>query len=247
MRATLLEYRLRLPLHLIIFIIGFWRWESWVGLTTKSTWLVLSALFARQGWLSFQMATIATLSLALVFTALGAWFRVWGTAYVGAAIVSSPSMRGTELLMDGPYRHTRNPLYLGTLLHTIGLALLMPPAGAIFTIAAVWILQVRLALAEEPFLGSRFGQVYADYRAKVPQFLPSPRSLVPPSGHQPQWFQAILGESYFVGVVITLAAFGRAFNAQPLFQGTLISLRIAIVVNALLPRPAADRVSQAVV
>ena len=236
MRATTWEYRLRYLLHLAIFVLGFWPfWEPWLGLTTKSTWLTLSALLARQGWLGFQAATLVLLVLAILLTAIAAWLRLWGSAYVGASIVSAQKMHGSALLADGPYRRTRNPLYLGTLLHTLGIALLMPPAGAIFAIAGIWILQVRLALAEEPFLQARFGQPYLDYKARVPQFLPSLKPLVSAAGARPNWWLAILGESYMVGVVFTLIGFGWSFNAQPLLRGILISLGISLVLRAFLP------------
>ena len=237
MRASLWEYRLRVPIHILIFALGFWPfWEPWLGLTTKSTWLTLSAFFARQGWLSFQAATVVLLLIAVVFTGLGAWMRVWGAAYLGAGVVSAPSMHGTSMLVDGPYRRTRNPLYLGTLLHTVGIAMLMPPAGAIFSIAAIWIVQLRLAMAEEPFLEKQFGEPYRAYMTRVPQFLPAPRPPMPGSGARAHWLQAIAGESYMVGVVITLLAFGWDFNAQPLVRGILISLGVSLVLQAFLPR-----------
>lgn len=237
MRATAWEYRLRIPIHIVIFVVGFWPfWEPWLGLTTKSTWLTLSSLLARQGWLGFGVATVAVLAVAILFTALGAWLRVWGSAYLGAGVVSSPTMHGDVLLADGPYRHTRNPLYLGTLLHTVGMSMLMPPAGAIFAIAAIWIVQLRLASAEEPFLEQRFGSAYVGYRARVPQFLPSLQALVPAGGARPHWWQALAGESYFLGVVLTLASFGWDFNAQPLIRGILISFGVSLVLQAFLPR-----------
>ncbi len=246
MQASKWEYRLRVLLHIAIFVVGFWPfWEPWLGLSTHSVWLNLSADMARQGWLGFGPATVLLLVLALLFTALGAWLRVWGSAYVGASVVASPTMHGEAMLADGPYRHTRNPLYLGTLLHTIGIAVLMPPAGAVFAIAAIWILQVRLALAEEPFLQSRFGQAYTAYAARVPRFLPSPKALVPSAGAKPHWLTAVMGESYFLGVVITLAGFGWDFNASPLLKGILISLGVSLVLQALLPRAAAAPVGTA--
>ena len=175
MGATSLEYRFRYLLHVAIFALGLWPfWEPWLGFSTKSTWLILSAEFARQGWLGFQAATSFLLVVAIVFTALGAWLRIWGSAYVGADVVNAAGMHGQALVADGPFRRSRNPLYLGTLLHTVGLALLMPPAGAVFAIAAIWIVQVRLALADEPFLTARFGQAYRDYADKVPRPLRSP-------------------------------------------------------------------------
>lgn len=237
MRASSWEYRLRVPVQILIVLLGFWAfWEPWLGLTAKSTWLLLSAWLARQGWLGFQAASVVLLLVAALFTGLGAWFRVWGAAYLGAGIVGSPQMHAPALLVDGPYRRTRNPLYLGTLLHTIGIAMLMPPAGGIFAIAAIWIVQVRLAMAEEPFLEHSFGAAYQEYRTRVPQFLMAPKPLVPASGAKPHWWQALAGEFYFVGVTFTLLAFGWDFNAQPLIRGILIAFGISLVFQALLPR-----------
>jgi hypothetical protein len=138
------------------------------------------------------------------------------------------------MLADGPYRRTRNPLYLGTLLHTIGLAILMTPSGAILAIALIWIFQVRLALAEEPFLAARFGQPYLDYKAAVPRFLPSLRARVAAAGKQPHWLQAMLGELYFLAAFLVVAVWGWSFNAQPLRRGILISLGVWLIVIALM-------------
>ena len=237
MRTPPWDYRLRVPIHAAIFLVGFWPfWEPWLGLSARSTWLTLSAGIARQGWLNFQAATVVLLLIAILFTGLGAWVRVWGSAYLGVGVVTDPGMHAPVLLADGPYRHVRNPLYLGTFLHTVGIAMLMPPAGSIFAIAAIWILQVRLAMAEEPFLAERFGPAYEQYKTSVPQFLPSARALVPPGGARPRPWQAVAGEIYFIGVVITLVGFGWDFNAQPLIRGILISLGASIVLQAFLPR-----------
>ena len=255
MKATTLEYRFRFALYALIFVVGFWptfaplaglpTGLSWLGLPAKSTWLILSADLAQAGWLGFQAATSLLLVLAIVFTALGAVLRVWGSAYVGTGVVQSPVMQGQALLADGPYRHSRNPLYLGTLLHTVGIALLMSPAGAVFAIAAIWILQVRLTLAEEPFLAARFGEAYSTYEARVPRFLPSLRPLVPAAGQRPAWLSALVGEIYFVGVVVTLAGFGWDFNAFPLLKGILISLGLSLMLRAFLPRTKAEPISVA--
>jgi protein-S-isoprenylcysteine O-methyltransferase Ste14 len=223
MQATRFEYRFRFMIHALIYILGFT--APWLflhslagvpGFTTSSTWLVLSTALTKQGWLAFDAATITLLIIALLLTGLGAWLRVWGSAYVGSSIVKSPSMHGETMLADGPYRRTRNPLYLGTLLHTLGVTVLMPPSGAVFAVVLLWIFQVRLALAEEPFLAAKFGQAYLDYE------------------------KAVLGEIYFLAVFLVLAVFGWSFNAQPLRQGLIISVGLALVVRAFLPRAAQD-------
>jgi protein-S-isoprenylcysteine O-methyltransferase Ste14 len=239
-RATAFEFRFRFLIHAFIFLLGFtsFYWGAALGLTKETTWLELSALLARANILSFLASTNAVHALALLFLALGAWFRTWGTAYVSQGVVQSPSMHGTTMLTDGPYRRTRNPLYLGTLLHTLGLVSLMPPSGAIVTVTLLWIFQIRLALAEEPFLVEKFGQPYLDYAARVPRFLPSFTPRVPATGAQPHWLQAFFGELYFSAAIVVFAIFGWDFNAAPLHQGILIALGLWLVARAFFMKPA---------
>jgi hypothetical protein len=235
--ATRFEYRFRFFFHALFFALGFRApWCEALGWTRLRTWLVLSSWLSRTGWLSFIGATNAVLIAAIVLVTLGAWLRVWGASYVGVSVVQSPSMHGEAMLADGPYRRTRNPLYLGTILHTIGLSILMPPSGAIFCIVLVWLFQIRLALAEEPFLTQKFGEPYVEYRKAVPRFLPSPSPQVPAAGKRAHWLQGFFGEIYVVGVVITFVVFGWNFNATTMIRGVLISLGAWLIVKALLPR-----------
>jgi len=247
MKATALEYRFRFAIHGLLFVVAFfppWLQIQSLGWTSKSTWLVLSTEVGRQGWLPFTTVSFILLGYILLCTGLGAWLRVWGSAYLGASIVQAGPMHGRELLADGPYRHTRNPLYLGTLLHTLGIAMVMPPSGAVFLVATIWVLQFRLALAEEPFLAARFGQPYLDYAARVPRFLPMLAPQVAASGAKPHWLLALVGEIYFVGAFVTFALFGTGFNPTPIRQGILISLGLWLVMIALIPRPKAEPTAQ---
>jgi hypothetical protein len=168
--------------------------------------------------LNFGAATLAILALGILFAGLGAWLRTWGSAYVGASIVQSTSMHGNSLLADGPYRRTRNPLYLGTCCTPLASASsCLRPAQSSPSSRSGSFRSVS-SLAEEPFLAARFGEPYSAYKSAVPRFLPSLKPLVPSAEKQPHWLPAILGESYMIGVFVTLAAFGWSFNAQPLRQ-----------------------------
>jgi protein-S-isoprenylcysteine O-methyltransferase Ste14 len=202
MQATRFEYRFRFAIHVLIYVLGFGlvplldRFTPGIvqalSIPTRSTWLIAASILARQHLLTFSTATVVLLIVALVFTGLGAWFRLWGAAYVGARVVKSGEMHGERMLADGPYRRTRNPLYLGTLLHVFGLVMLMPPSGAVFLVATIWIFQYRLALAEEPFLTKTFGAAYVEYAKRVPRFLPMLAPQVPAGGQNrtgcwPSW------------------------------------------------------------
>lgn len=238
MQATRFEYRFRFALHALIFTLAYTTpWRNALPLDRfHSLWELAATKLAESGLLAFQASFVAVLVVSLALLAVAAVFRVWGSAYLGSSVVLSGEMHSQALLADGPFRHTRNPLYLGTLVHTLGVSLLMPPSGALLAITLIWVLQFRLALAEEPFLAARFGAPYLAYKARVPRFVPSPAPLVPAAGQRPRWLQALLGEFYFVAVPVVLGIFGWQFNRTPLLRGILISLGISIILYAFLPR-----------
>ena len=136
MRASAIEFRLRMLINATIIILGFWApWiEPWhIGRRISLLeWLALE--LSRTGIMSFSMATTALLILAALIAAKAVVFRVWGTAYLGAGTVNSMSMVAGTVMADGPYRYMRNPLYIGLWCMVIALAFLMPVSGAVFAV-----------------------------------------------------------------------------------------------------------------
>jgi protein-S-isoprenylcysteine O-methyltransferase Ste14 len=65
-------------------------------------------------------------------------------------------------------------LGLGLLFHSVGIALIWTPAYALVHMA-------ELKGVEEPELARRFGAAYADYRARVPMFIPRLRRYRAPT------------------------------------------------------------------
>jgi protein-S-isoprenylcysteine O-methyltransferase Ste14 len=234
MQTAPFDYRFRYIIHTLLYICGFAFY--WLPDSHESTWLVLTPQLERTGWFSFTAATITLLSIAIFCAAVGAFLRTWGAAYLGAGIVQSQDMHGNAVLADGPYRRSRNPLYLGTFLHTIALALLMPPYGALFTIVTIGLFQLRLIFTEEPFLAAKLGQPYLDYCKRVPRILPSLTPRVPPSGRQPHWLQGLLGEIYMIGVAVSFAVFGWRYNAFLLTKCVIIAFGISLICRAVQPR-----------
>lgn len=86
----------------------------------------------------------------------------------GGPGLSNPPLR---LVTTGPYRLTRNPMYLGHLIFFAGLALLFSgPAWAVFAAHALWF--DRRARADEAHLLELFGASYRDYLGRVKRWIP---------------------------------------------------------------------------
>ena len=244
MKASALEFRLRFLIFVVIYLLGFIApWDSLLHLDSIRTWQYLAAWPARSGWIGFSAATIMVLVLGIVCAVVGALLRTSGSAYLDPSIVHAGAMHSESVVAAGPYRYLRNPLYLGTLVHTFALALLMPPSGAIFCILAVAFFQLRLIFGEESFLTAKLGAPYLDYCAKVPRLFPSLTARVPASPMRPAhsaWSTAFLSEVYMWGVAISFAALGWRYNSVLIIKGVLISLGLSLIVRAFL-KPAPSR------
>ncbi|QHN05234.1 isoprenylcysteine carboxylmethyltransferase family protein [Granulicella sp. WH15] len=246
MKASAFEFRIRYLLHLVIYGLGFTApWNHWLHLDPPGpnahVWGILAATMPKAGIGSIGSAFDVLLGLGIAFALLGAGLRTWGAAYLGTDVVKDGAMHpGDEssVIADGPFRHLRNPLYVGTFMHTFALALLMPVSGAIFTIVMIGLLQMRLILGEEAFLSEKLGPAYVAYCGLVPRVWPVVKARVMGSGKRPRWGQAFVGEIYMWGVAASFAAVGWRYNASLLWQGVIVSLGVSLVARALLPKQA---------
>ena len=240
MKVSQIVFRFRFLIHAAIFLLGFnTPWDYWLHLdmdASGSTWLLLSTWLARNHWLTFSGATIALLIFGALCALIAAMLRTAGSAYMGSSTVQSLTMHGDRVVAAGPYRFVRNPLYLGIIVMTFSLALLMPPSGAIFSIICVVLFELALIAGEEPFLTEKLGQSYLEYRARVPKLIPALSPRIPPSDALPDWRAACLGETFFWGFFLTWLIVGWRYNALLMAQGVLISLGLSLVVRAILPR-----------
>ena len=114
------------------------------------------------GWLGTALAL-----LALVLGP-GLSFR----EYRKAKTPIRPDRPATALVATGPFRYTRNPMYLSLLILQTAVGLWMNNAWVIVLVApvAAW-LRWRVIAAEERHMLQQFGQAYLDYQAKVPRWL----------------------------------------------------------------------------
>ncbi len=78
-----------------------------------------------------------------------------------------------NLVLSGPYRHVRNPMYLGILAILAGEAVFFRSTALLVWTALTAIgFHLAVVLYEEPGLRARFGVDYERYLAVVPRWLP---------------------------------------------------------------------------
>jgi protein-S-isoprenylcysteine O-methyltransferase Ste14 len=77
------------------------------------------------------------------------------------------------LVIAGPYRYVRNPMYLAAGLVLLGQAVWYGALGLLLYGAMFWLVSHLFVIGyEEPALGRRFGTAYREYRARVPRWVP---------------------------------------------------------------------------
>jgi protein-S-isoprenylcysteine O-methyltransferase Ste14 len=117
------------------------------------------------------------LAVTLVATVLGlaAWLALdgWATISFRRARTSMIPMRpSSALVTTGPYRFSRNPMYLGMAFLYVALALALGFIWPLVTLPFVILAVDQLVISvEEAYLVRRFGQPYCDYLREVRRWL----------------------------------------------------------------------------
>ncbi|HEY9137266.1 MAG TPA: isoprenylcysteine carboxylmethyltransferase family protein, partial [Terriglobus sp.] len=247
------EYKHRFLIHGLIYTLcfaapwpdyhnGFHGVALFSFIHNGSLWFRIANNLSHPIYQRFAMYWNSTLLGILLFAFAGALLRTWGAAYLGASTVKQGGLVSQRVVADGPYRFVRNPLYLGTILHTVALAFLMRPEAALLCVVLITLLQLRLIGREEPFLIEQQGEAYRAYLEEVPRIVPSLHPVTAPHASRPNWTQGVLSEIYMLGVAISFAALGWAdgFSWENtvlhVTQGVLISLGLSVVARAFIPK-----------
>ena len=84
----------------------------------------------------------------------------------------NPYGRASALCTDGPFRYSRNPIYLGDWLILLGVSLILNTLWPLAFAPLIWImLRFGVIRHEEAYLEAQFGDVYRAYKQRVRRWL----------------------------------------------------------------------------
>lgn len=117
--------------------------------------------------------------LPIMYT-LGAIWIVLGLLLFGWAFVTFrragtspiPHVPTTALTPNGPYKLTRNPMYLAMTLVSIGISLLANALWPLLSVPVALVIVDRIVIRkEERYLETKFGDAYRQYKTRVRRWL----------------------------------------------------------------------------
>jgi protein-S-isoprenylcysteine O-methyltransferase Ste14 len=126
--------------------------------------IVLHCLIPGPRWVGFPWRYAG---LALIVAA--AWFGIGGTRlFAKHGTTIRPFEEPSVLMVEGPYRYSRNPLYLSLFLTLAGIAFLFGSLTPFLVLPLfVWVVGDRVIRKEEAILERRFGEEYLAYKGRV--------------------------------------------------------------------------------
>jgi protein-S-isoprenylcysteine O-methyltransferase Ste14 len=137
------------------------RWQKVARRIRVPLGFLTAALYLFELWQRAPQPAAVACSLALVLP--GLWLRGYAAGYV---------KKNRELTQTGPYAHTRNPLYLGSMLMAAGfaVALLSWPVALVLAVGFA-VIYVPVIVSEERFLRGAFPG-FDNYCRRVPRLIP---------------------------------------------------------------------------
>jgi protein-S-isoprenylcysteine O-methyltransferase Ste14 len=157
------------------------------------------------GVLVFALArpTPGSLALGLPLAVLGEAVRLWASGHIE---------KTKTLATGGPYAHSRNPLYVGSLLLALGVAVACASPWVVLAVAVYFLAFYPSVMVEEAaFLAKKFPEEHAAWAAGVPLFWPRPTAGGPRASRF-DWARVRLNREW------------RTAGALPLLAALLLAL-----------------------
>ena len=123
--------------------------------------------------LPFMPASVPSVWLGGIVFVLALALLAWAVATMTRAGSNVPTnLPSTTIVEAGPYRFTRNPIYLGMFLGLVGLAIGFDSLWLLVMLAPfALVIRYGVVAREEAYLERKFGDAYRQYRARVRRWL----------------------------------------------------------------------------
>jgi protein-S-isoprenylcysteine O-methyltransferase Ste14 len=139
--------------------------------------IAIGAILALEFLLPFNLMPPASVTNPLMWVGLlafvaGLRLAYWGRAtFIRAGTNVPPSKPALLLVTDGPYRYSRNPMYVGMLLVVAGLTIgLSLEWGLIVWPLFLAVLHFGVILREERYMTAKFGAPYEEFRGRTRRY-----------------------------------------------------------------------------
>ncbi len=162
-----------IPRWLVITLVPI-LWPVGVSAANAGIPWALSHFGPRYGWADGEPGGWNLLGYVPV--AVGAVLLVWITVFAFARLRDLPACVPMDwspaiLMTGGPYAVSRHPMYVGELTLWLGWTILYGSISVLIGFAVLGAVVARLAPREERALEAKFGDVYREYKARVPRWL----------------------------------------------------------------------------
>ncbi|MEE9453774.1 MAG: isoprenylcysteine carboxylmethyltransferase family protein [Paracoccaceae bacterium] len=150
------------------FFVTFFDWPPiWLLFAMSQVWL-LSRVFPSLSYPTKILGVVGwTLIVAGVVLMILSAYLFWRHR---TSVI--PKRTPNSLITTGPYRFSRNPIYLADLMILIGMALIFGAITALIPIVAfVSVINARFIKHEEGYMQAEFGDVFSTYCTQVRRWI----------------------------------------------------------------------------
>lgn len=143
-------------------------WEFYISWTTSYLFLIGIIIVGVIDYNLFIFNLFHYKIIGFILLVFGLFIIIWG--YYTLGIQQTHGLKG-ELVIDGPYKYSRNPQYLGIIILILGTTLIFNSLLFLLNGILGIICFLILPLAEEPWLKKQYGEEYERYKEIVGRFL----------------------------------------------------------------------------
>ncbi|AJD42251.1 phospholipid methyltransferase protein [Rhizobium gallicum bv. gallicum R602sp] len=155
---------------------GNWRDGSGAAVRPPIAWALAVVAGLALDWLyqlPFMPAAMPAGALGGIVFLAGLALLIWAAGTFRRAGTQIQTTQPTATIVDqGPYRFTRNPIYIGMFLGLIGLAIALDSLWLVVLLVPFYlVIRYGVVAREEAYLERRFGDIYLAYKARVRRWL----------------------------------------------------------------------------